>query len=1047
ASATTTTTTTTTKNGGLDDDDNGKSQSSNSYSSDLLSEISKKMILPMLKEFQQSSKNDIISDDHHHVAELTALFQTKLFPLLEREGVVLLQQENNDITNNPKQQQQHLLLIATTILCPFLPWYWKQIQKQQRQQQQQQGQRHHEQQSTISISKSIWELIYTCLQQGRRSVVHDRGSGGGNGRDSRGNGHVNDTGGTQSYYSSNTSFGISSLLRRRALYLLDVITNTSNNNNNNNNNNIWKDYILCAETFEMECERHIIDQLWPVVIKLIRESYKNNAAAVNVSEDNNDMDTNGGNANVTSMPLITSKWIELLLGRIVSSEQLAVRKLGIFRLLQVLGRPISKSTSLTIQDDMASASIAAATTDDTVIVTVPMDIDESDEPSTLEGVQGQQQEQQLSKKKAKRAKQKEAHHQQQQKKKQKKKKGGSNEKVTLEELSTELLLKSLSSDTFLWDVLVPAWDSLGGSSVGYTMHIENTPTSSGGNNSTPTEKYTRIDMVPLFCQTIQNYTILAINNTSSDSFFWKGLWDYDRVVCHLSAKTLISVYSSVTELFDDDDDDEEEKQQQQQQQQVVNIPMDDNDLKSIRCTFTKLFETFVLTHRKQFLHMLSLMLSKSRFRVSSSSSTKNKNWNPINVLSLFGLFSPSYFPLLDSPPTEDDNDDVVEDCWTIEKEDMLMMLGTFIRQFERQQQQPASSSSSSYAVTVGATLASAFVTGQVSLSSSSKWTPVEGSSVSDQELGWAVALFCTLAVVSPTDRPTTRTNNNNAGELLWPAIHKGLSQSASAVLMGSSSNTSNNPKADTVARGLLLLENGCRLRQISGLGNGDLVVNPKTQQIMPPPPNIELLLKGGIDFIKWHIRVLLETETHAVKEDEGGTTTTGINNNNKRFTGTYAYLISQLKVLHQSYPSSHAVSSVMNELLKTSFEELSQLMAGNDASSDVGDVKKLLLLGLIYGACTCGAEPEDKGSYVSFCRLLLRTGLSTSGEGQPKVWVKSSRSIIQYARWAAISCILPKILEASSESTSTDPAHAVELDTLIDDLLEEGIKGTLNEVQ
>merc|ERR1712166_537974 len=312
--------------------------------------------------------------------------------------------------------------------------------------------------------------------------------------------------------------------------------------------------------------------------------------------------------------------------------------------------------------------------------------------------------------------------QQQKKKKQKKKKGCGNEKVTLEELSTELLLKSLSSDTFLWDVLVPAWDSLGGSSVGYTMHMENTPSNSGGNNSTPTEKYTRIDMVPLFCQTIQNYTILAINNNNSnntsatatvsspstdDSFFWKGLWDYDRVVCHLSAKTLISVYSSVTELFDDNNNNEEEKKQQQLQQQVVNIPMDDNDLKSIRCTFTKLFETFVLTHRKQFLHMLSLMLSKSVFPVSSSSSssssvTKNNNWNPINVLSLFGLFSPSYFPLLDSPPIEDDDndDDVVEDCWTIEKEDMLMMLGTFIRQFERQQQQQQQQpSSSSYAVT------------------------------------------------------------------------------------------------------------------------------------------------------------------------------------------------------------------------------------------------------------------------------------------------------------------------------------------------------------
>ena len=131
----------------------------------------------------------------------------------------------------------------------------------------------------------------------------------------------------------------------------------------------------------------------------------------------------------------------------------------------------------------------------------------------------------------------------------------------------------------------------------------------------------------------------------------------------------------------------------------------------------------------------------------------------MSVLSLLGLFSSSYFPSIDS-----------EEDWAIEKEEMLLLLGKFVRQFERQQQQ-ATSISTSYAVTVGATLASAFVSGQLTLPSvigdaedtlskgSKIWNPVEGSSKSDRELGWAIALFCTLAVAATA--PSSSSNNTS----------------------------------------------------------------------------------------------------------------------------------------------------------------------------------------------------------------------------------------------------------------------------------------------
>ena len=408
------------------------------------------------------------------------------------------------------------------------------------------------------------------------------------------------------------------------------------------------------------------------------------------------------------------------------------------------------------------------------------------------------------------------------------------------------------------------------------------------------------------------------------------------------------------------------------------------------------------------LRTLSWMLSLAKLPPTEPSE-KEQNWSPINVLSLLALFKSTYFPALDSEDVTD---------WSIENEEMLVMVSGFVRQFESQ------AFTKDHAITVGAALASAFVTGQISLpsrdstmGSSQGWNPVDGSSNSDRELGWAVTLFCTLA--------TSEKIRHTSGELLWPAIHKGLSQSASVIL-----SKGNHPKADFVARALLLLENGCKLRQLSGLGNGDLVVNPKTNQIMPPPPNIEQMLQNSIAFIQWHIRMLLATESHVEDNPEEA-------RKSKRFTGSYAFLISQLKILHQSYPSSEAVSSVMNDLLQKSTEELTKLFAGEDATSGEGDVKKLLLVSLIYAACSCGAEPS-KNSYVSLIRLLINTGLSTGGEGQPSVWVKSSRSIIQYARWAAILCLLPKLLEASSDNDSC--YSQAEIDVLIDDLFQEGVR-------
>ena len=968
----------------------------NNYTSDktrFLSDVSKRMLLPVMNEVQSSWKSKSNNENKTntakatvmtraaHCRELDTLLMGKLFPLLEEQGVFVPNNKdenehnldgNDDTTNNTVGALQHLLLVATTVLCPLLPWYLRQQKKKQQQ------------------HPLLWKFIYVCLQQGRRSVVIGREC------DNPSRSSSSSTSGNLTFVSG--AGGLASMLRRRALYLLDVLVTPSEAGelSSSSSSTIWKEYILCVETFEMEGERHIIDQIWPVVAKLVKEA-------------NNNSNSNSNNSS-QSTPPITSQWIELLVGRILSSEQLAVRKLGVFRLLQVLGRPVTPS-SLRQQSTRAreQQEVSKALPSSVAMDLVPA-LDNNN-PS-----------------KNKHMKRESSKQPQKQKKKTKKSssaasKGGG----TLEVLSTEMLLMILSPQTFLWDVLVPSWDSLGGSSVGYTIHLDNPKTGSNASGS-PLEKFTKIDMVPLFCQTITNYAILAstcgnsisslsssssLPMLSSPSLFWKGLWDWERVVCHLSAKSLLSVYRSVSKLLAVEIINETAASTSDDSMIRV-IPMDDDDLKRIWYTFTRLFRnnTMVLCHRRQLLSMLSMMLSKAQLPPSFASETKTKNWSPFHVLSLLTLFSASYFPALDSEDVTD---------WSIESEEMLVMVGAFVHRFESQ------ASSKDHAVTVGAALASAFVTGQVSLpfitdetkTSPLGWKPVEGSSKTDQELGWAISLFCTLAVLGK--------KRSTSGELLWPAINKGLSQSAGVIL-----SKGHHPKADFVARALLLLENGCKLRQLSGLGNGDLVVNPKTQQIMPPPPNIEQMLQNSIDFIQWHIRMLLATENHRHEESDDG-------RKSKRFTGSYAFLISQLKILHQSYPSSQAVSSVMNELLQKSIGDLRELLAGNNTSSGEGDAKKLLLVALIYGACSCGAEPGKK-SYVSLIQLLMNTGLSTAGEGQPRVWVKSSRSIMQYARWAAISCILPKLLEAMSDNAS-DQAQD-EIDRMVDDLLKEGVRAS-----
>ncbi|KAL3916780.1 MAG: hypothetical protein SGILL_005026 [Bacillariaceae sp.] len=847
-----------------------------------------------------------------------------------------------------QQQQQTVLLVATTVLCPLLPHLFPAGQSST------DVQEVLENDSTSSSLDTLWRLIYACLSQGRWSLRDPSSLSG----------------------CSTNNHGVASMLRRRALYLLDVLTTSSSISSSSDTSGgggvassdammatspqLWKDYILCFETFEMEGERHIVDQVWPVLAKLIRHA----SAALD---------------NETSFvaAVMTPAWIQLLMGQLASSEQTTVRKLGIFRMLQVMGRQITAADQ---EEAKAVVETAIATAKEEAAAAAALAEKKATEAASASSEKTQ------STKVAKRNKKKmQKQQKQQQKDKKTKNAAGGNKKKgkkSLEDIPTTLMLKMLPTEVFLWDVLVPAFDSLGGASVGYTVHMD-TKEESLTANSAP-KRLHKESMIPLFTAMIRNY-ISTANNDASATAFWKGVWDWNRLLEHLTMKTVVLLYQSSSQGV-----------------QPGTIPMTSADFDSIHNAFGKLFKSnsTVLSHRKEMLGYLASLLAASRLPTVASLIPSMNVWSPLGMLSILGLFLPQYFPL--------DSAD-----WSIEQEDTLMTLSKWIGKLQKQKPtQP------DYASTVGATLATAFVSGQMKppgaerSSQQETWGPLDGCSEHDQGMGWAVCLFCTLSVEGESSK--------SASALLWPAIHKGLLSTGVAVLGASHSN------ADVVARSVLLLQYGCQLRVLSGLGHGDLVVDPKTQQMMPPPPNVEKMLQNTADFIQWQIRQLLSVDSVAAVAGSTRSKET------RRLASSYSSLISQLTTLHQSYPSSETLSSAMNELLKTTYEDLLKEQEHPDTCDDV---KTIMLMGLMYAALASYADP-GKELHLPMCRLVTKVALNGQSADAPKAWKQSARSLLQFSKWGSCSCLLPLILK-DMDAASDEKRN--ETEQLVEQLLQDGI--------
>jgi len=314
--------------------------------------------------------------------------------------------------------------------------------------------------------------------------------------------------------------------------------------------------------------------------------------------------------------------------------------------------------------------------------------------------------------------------------------------------------------------------------------------------------------------------------------------------------------------------------------------------------------------------------------------------------------------------------------------------------------------SPSWAASVGAACASSFVMGQL-FPPMSEWTPESGSSEMERLMGGAIVLLCALAAPS---------KESNASELLWPAIHKGLATVPQGHPWHNASRTS---------RSLILLENGCRLGLTSGIGNGDLVID-KSQQMMPPPSNIELLLSNAVDFDLQHIETLTSFEGTSVVTS--GNLRSG---NTARVSSMLANLVSQMQVLCHGYPSSLAVSSAADKMLQLSIKKL--------ASKDSSGIVVVQNTALAFGALSCGADPKGALSTMDSCRLVLNLAFPKDVDASiPK---QTARSVFQYAKWGTLSHLLQSILEAEDSSPDSESERLSLLNELFD-VAEESVYAT-----
>ncbi len=349
-----------------------------------------------------------------------------------------------------------------------------------------------------------------------------------------------------------------------------------------------------------------------------------------------------------------------------------------------------------------------------------------------------------------------------------------------------------------------------------------------------------------------------------------------------------------------------------------------------------------------------------------------------------------------------------------------------------------------WVATVCAACASSFISGQL-LSFEKEAGTLVLNSDRERLLGTAISKLCFLV---------GSFGNASPSSMLWPAISKGLSN----VSVDSKLPILSPLTAQHATRALILLESGCRERVLNGIGHGDLVVD-KQGNMLPPPPNIELLLSRAINFLLHQLNRLsicdikLKTdEAHNMEPSQAFRSTHG-----SYLPNHFAILINQLISLKRAYPSSVVMSKVIYDLLIKALEDCSKEggETSTNAASSMNDVERNVYLVknmcILFGTLTFADESmlndvSKQKDLAQCCFKLLSLQFnvdnSASQYGIQSWQIKAMRSIFQHAKWGSLSLLLP-LSFGSSSSTNLPNLHDTVINTALDSVNATPAKGLL----
>ena len=510
---------------------------------------------------------------------------------------------------------------------------------------------------------------------------------------------------------------------------------------------------------------------------------------------------------------------------------------------------------------------------------------------------------------------------------------------------------------FFFTVIVSSFDTLM-SSVGTNMQATaavlsndkgGSGTLTGYANSINTNVSVSEDMIPLLCNFVSHYLqqLIRTSFNSEDQLeaFFRRLWSPD-IVDGVHHKITVQLYCAVADSL----------RHRKGEMMGVQIPIRNDTLPMISMSFQLAFSdgSMVSAYKDSLLQSLATMLENS---VGIGHST------PLAILDVIALFP---IQMLQCQEPED-----VEISVGSNFNSVSVPLGHWLK--------TGVTFAVNSAPEVGATVATAFVDGMLQSNSSNEttdWNAKSGCSDRERNLAKAIVFFCILS--HHDENPIT------TGALLWPAIHKGLSHVPALMIGG------NWVKADCVSRALLLLDFGVHFRVLSGLGNGDLVVNERTQNMLPPPQNVDLLLGAGVTFIFYQIESLFDVKSIAQATRSSSA---------RILSTTFANLVEQLQSLSNGFPSSSTITKIVDDKLRNLVASL--------VCDDVESCSRALDIALLFATLSSNGDIQKSEAVVVAERVLRSHFIGTS---ETVSNVQPVRSIFQFSKWGALSSILSKIL-------------------------------------